>query len=106
MLPISITLELYDIIRDWCIECNCSVSVGMDSRNKKVNIYTNKPGQMVGRKGSIIDSKNKLLKELSDYKDYTFRILETEMIIQPSSPKISEDKYYMDLAEYFSGRGF
>lgn len=106
MLPISIILELYDIIRDWCIECNCSVSVSIDSRNRKVNIYTNKPGQMVGRKGSIIDSKNKLLKELSDYKDYTFRIIETEMIIQPSSPKISEEEYYMELCEYFKSKGF
>lgn len=106
MLPISITLELYDIIRDWCIECNCSVSVVIDNKHKTVNIYTDKPAQMIGYHGSLIDSKNKLLKELSYYKDYTFGIFETIMIIQPSSPKISEDKYYMDLAEYFSGRGF
>ena len=102
MLPFAISVEEYNIIREWCVECNVTVSVKVDNFKREITIYTDKPGYMIGPRGSIVDKYQKKLKDAFPHrkKPYKFLIEETTMNISPQSPVITEEEELNDFAEY------
>lgn len=102
MLPFAISVEEYNIIREWCVECNATVSVKVDNFKGEITIYTDKPGYMIGPRGSIVDKYQKKLKDAFPHrkKPYKFLIEETTMNISPQSPVITEEDELNDFAEY------
>lgn len=104
MLPISVDLEMYNLIKEWVTKCNAHIAIGVDSIEKKINIYTDKPGQMVGPHGALVDEYQRRLISVPGYKKYKFIINEIAMIITPESPEITQEEYEKDLNKYFEYR--
>lgn len=102
MLPFSVDLELYNILRDWSIQCNASIAVNI--RNKTIEIYTDKPGQMIGPRGSLISKYKYALRQHRAWKDYNLAIHETDIFITPNSPKITQEEYDKDWEEHIKFR--
>lgn len=102
MLPFSVDLELYNIIRDWCIECNSSVAIKVE--DKTIEIYTDKPGQMIGLRGSLISKYECALRQNRFWRDYKFAIYEVGIFITPDSPKITQEEYDKDWEEHMNFR--
>lgn len=85
-----------DIIRDWCDECKLPYVNVMFKRKPNENtiqIFTDHPGILIGKAGSIIDKYQKRLQEESDRHKNTEKIsiefVETERIMS----KEEEDAY-------------
>lgn len=91
MLPFSIDLDLYNVVRDWCIQCNAIVSIKV--KDKTIEIYTDKPGQIIGPKGSLVSKYEYALRQHRRWKDYKFAIYEITMTITPDSSEISQEEY-------------
>lgn len=102
MLPFSIDLDLYNILRDWSIQCKSSISVKV--KDKNIELYTDKPGQMIGLRGSLIDKYKHALHQCRRWRDYNFVIYEITMNITPDSPEISQEEYYKEWEEYIKFR--
>ena len=102
MLPFSIDLDLYNILRDWSIQCKSSISVKV--KDSTVEIYTDKPGQMIGPKGSLISKYEYALHQCRRWRDYKFAIYEITMNITPDSPEISQEEYDKDWEEHMNFR--
>lgn len=102
MLPFGIDLDLYNVVRDWCIQCNAIVSIKV--KDKTIEIYTDKPGQMIGPKGSLISKYEYALRQYRRWKDYNFAIYEITMTITPDSPEISQEEYDKEWEEYVKFR--
>ena len=102
MLPFGIDLDLYNVVRDWCIQCNAIVSIKV--KDKTIEIYTDKPGQMIGLKGSLISKYEYALRQYRRWKDYNFAIYEITMTITPDSPKISQEEYDKEWEEHIKFR--
>ena len=102
MLPFSIDLDLYNILRDWSIQCKSSISVKV--KDKNIELYTDKPGQMIGLRGSVIDKYEYALHQCRRWKDYKFTIYEITMNITPDSPEITQEEYDKDWEEHIKFR--
>lgn len=102
MLPFSIDLDLYNILRDWSIQCKSSISVKIKDNN--IELYTDKPGQMIGLRGSLIYKYEYALHQCRRWKDYKFTIHEITMNITPDSPEISQEEYDKDWEEQMNFR--
>ena len=102
MLPVSIDLELYNILRDWSIQCNASISIKV--KDKTIEIHTDKPGQMIGLRGSLVSKYEYALHQHRRWKDYNFAIYEATMIITPDSPEISQEEYDKEWEEHIKFR--
>ena len=106
MLPIGISLEQYNILREWCVECNATISVKVDNINREISIYTDKPGHMIGCRGKTIQRYQKKLNDANPYENHHYKVLifETTMNISPNSPFISEKEYLDDFNDYMEDR--
>ena len=102
MLPFGIDLDLYNVVRDWCIQCNAIVSIKV--KDNTIEIYTDKPGQMIGPKGSLISKYEYALRQHWRWKDYKFVIYEITMAITPDSPEISQEEYDKEWEEHIKFR--
>lgn len=102
MLPFSIDLDLYNILRDWSIQCNASIAIKI--KDETIEIYTDKPGQMIGPRGSLISKYKYALHQHRRWRDYKFAIYEITMIITPYSPEISQEEYDKDWEEHMNFR--
>ena len=102
MLPFGIDLDLYNVVRDWCIQCNAIVSIKI--KDKTIEIYTDKPGQMIGLRGSLVSKYEYALHQHKRWKDYNFAIYEATMIITPDSPEISQEEYDKEWEEHIKFR--
>lgn len=102
MLPFSIDLDLYNILRDWSIQCKSSISVKV--KDKDIELYTDKPGQMIGLRGSLIDKYEYALHQCRRWRDYKFKIYEITMNITPNSPEISQEEEKKEWEEYMKFR--
>lgn len=103
MLPLGINLELYNIIKEWATKCNAHVAIKINVKNE-INIYTDKPGQMIGPHGALVDEYQRRLNSISRYKEYKFIINPIDMVITPESPEITQEEYEKALDEYFEAR--
>lgn len=103
MLPLGINLELYNLIKEWATKCNAHVGINISTKNE-INIYTDKPGQMIGPHGTLADEYQRRLISVPGYKEYKFIINEIDMVITPESPEITQEEYEKDLNEYFEYR--
>ena len=102
MLPLGINLELYNLIKEWATKCNAHVAI--NTKEKKINIYTDKPGRMIGPHGTLADEYQRRLNSISRYKEHKFTINEIAMVITPKSPEITQEEYERELDEYFESR--
>lgn len=103
MLPLGINLELYNLIKEWVTKCNAQVAIKTNTKNE-INIYTDKPGQMIGPHGTLVDEYQRRLNSISRYKKYKFVINGIDMVITPESPEITQEEYEKALDEYFEAR--
>ena len=68
--------DVMDIIRQWCEEAHLNISQVMFKLDKRTNkdidiiqIYTDRPGLLIGKAGNIIDKyKKKMLEVGSEYR--------------------------------------
>lgn len=103
MLPIGINLELYNLIKEWATKCNAQVAVNINTKNE-ISIYTDKPGQMIGPHGTLVDEYQRRLNSIPRYKEHKFTISGIDMVITPESPEITQEEYEKELDEYFEAR--
>lgn len=103
MLPIGVNLELYNLIKEWVTKCNAHIAIKTNTKNE-INIYTDKPGQMIGLHGTLVDEYQRRLNSISRYKEHKFTISGIDMVITPESPEITQEEYEKDLDEYFEAR--
>lgn len=103
MLPLGVNLELYNIIKEWATKCNAHIAINTNTE-KEIKIYTNKPGQMIGPHGTLVDEYQKRLNSISRYKKHKFVINPIDMVITPESPEITQEEYKKSLDEYFEAR--
>lgn len=95
--------EIYNIISAWCKETNTK-QVGVsfeyiDNNKKRLVIYTDRPGVMIGKAGSLVDKyKNILLKSDRDIYDLVIAELKAGFVNQYP---INIDKYYSDFMQGF-----
>lgn len=100
---IPVELTLYNILRDWSIECNASMSIDIHEENKCIDIYSDRPGALVGYRGSIIDKyRERMKKECVLREDWNFKIRSSKMIITPKSKKISRRAYDRELKAWMA----
>lgn len=102
MLPLGVNLELYNLIKEWATKCNAHVAI--INTEKEIKIYTNKPGQMIGPHGTLVDEYQRRLNSISRYKKHKFIINPIDMVITPESPEITQEEYEKSLDEYFEAR--
>ena len=102
MLPFSVDLDLYNVLRDWSIQCNASIAVKI--KDKIIEIYTDKPGQMIGPRGSLISKYEYALRQHRAWKDYKFAIYEVGIFITPDSSEISQEEYDKEWEEHIKFR--
>lgn len=106
MLPFGISLEQYNILREWCIECNVTISVKVDNIKRTISIYTDNPGYMIGCAGKTINKYQKKLNDANPHEKRHYKVLifETTMNISPQSPFISEKEFLEDFNDYMEYR--
>lgn len=104
MLPISVGLEVYNIIKEWVTKCNAHVAIDVNNVKNEISIYTDKPGQMIGPQGKLVDEYQKRLNSLPHYQKHKFLIYEITMVITPESPEITQEEYDKELNEYWKCR--
>lgn len=100
MLPINMDLETYNLIKEWVTKCNAHVAIDIDSSNHAIKIYTDKPGQMIGPQGKLIDEYTKMLNKIRFKEKYKFLIYEIDIVITPESPEITQEQYDGDVKAY------
>lgn len=104
MLPIDMDLETYNLIKEWVTKCNAYAAIDIDSSNNVIEIYTDKPGQMIGPKGSLFSKYEYALRQHRVWRDYSFAIYEVGIFITPDSPKITQEEYDKDWEEHMNFR--
>ena len=67
-------LDLYNIIRDWAIECDTELSINIKSSEHKIHIYTTRPGILIGLRGTLINKYLYALHQHPRWKEYDFII--------------------------------
>ena len=90
-------LDLYNIIRDWAIECDTELSVNVKSSEHKIHIYTTRPGILIGPRGTLVNKYLYALHQHPRWKEYDFTINKVTMVITPYSPYITQEQYEKSL---------
>ena len=90
-------LDLYNIIRDWAIECDTELSINIKSSEHKIHIYTTRPGILIGLRGTLINKYLYALHQHPRWKEYDFIINKITMVITPYSPHITQKQYEKSL---------
>ena len=67
------------IIQDWCNECGTVCMTQNDYTEKIINIYTNRPGYMIGYKGQLVDKYRALINSIG----WNIKIFEINEIHYP-----------------------
>lgn len=104
MLPINMDLETYNLIKEWVTKCNAYAAIDIDSSNNVIKIYTDKPGRMIGPKGTMINEYTERLNKIRFKKNYKFLIYKITMTITPDSPEITQEEYDKDWEEHIKFR--
>lgn len=86
--------KLLNVLIDWKRECKID-TLGLKSKyndgNPILQIYTDRPGPMIGKAGCMIDKYKKLVAEVSEYKD--IEIYELTMFLNLNE-NIDEGRYW------------
>ena len=104
MLPISVDLEVYNLIKEWVTKCSAHVAIDVNNVKDEIKIYTDKPSQMIGPQGKLIDEYQKRLNSILHYQKHKLLIYEITMVITPESPEITQEEYDKELDEYWKCR--
>ena len=90
------SVVINEVLRDWCDECKLPYTHVMFKRKSNENtvqIFTDHPGILIGKAGSIIDKYQKILQEKSDKHKCTEKVyielVETERVMS----REEEDAY-------------
>ena len=67
------------IIQDWCNESKCICMTRNEFSTHTINVYTNKPGYMIGYKGCLFDKYSTLIKKY----DWNVKIVEFNEVHYP-----------------------
>ena len=76
-------------------------AVKFDSDKKEIQVYTNKPGILIGKQGSSIEKVRKEINQCRWYEDYKIVIIEVDIIISSDEFEISDEEYSKTLQKYF-----
>lgn len=108
------TWDVMDVIRQWCEEAHLNISQVMfklDTRTNKnidvVKIYTDRPGLLIGKAGSIIDKyRKKMLEVGSEYRlKYNIKY-DIKIELNEVHTVMSEEQENIYLDSLVMGQGF
>lgn len=111
MLPISChDNNVYNALLNW-IKCDKessfapkNIGVTFDNSNKVINIYTDKPGMLIGPKGSTFNSVLEKIRKCRGYEDYNIKIYEISMFIRSEDEEVSDEQYMKDWEDHINFR--
>lgn len=99
--------RIYNILIDYMreTECTCAFKViSTEKGNYKIAVYTNRPGLLIGEKGSVISKYSGLVKKEDKYFE-GFDINEIDFILNGFNQKISDADYYSAMNDWFKSHG-
>ena len=99
--------DLHNVLVDYMIETNaqCSFKLrNVEHGQYVIELYSNKPGILVGKAGVTIDKYTRLLKKKDKYFK-GFEVNEIDGFISPSTSKISKDDWMKAVDDYYMSLG-
>lgn len=99
--------RIYNILIDYMRETECTGAfkvINTGGGNYKIAIYTNRPGLLIGKGGSVISKYRELAKKEDKYFE-GFDINEIDFILNGFNQKISDTDYYAAMDDWFRGHG-
>lgn len=99
--------KIYNILIDYMreTECTCAFKIiNTEKGNYKIAVYANRPGLLIGKKGSVLSKYKEMIKKEDKYFD-DFDINEVDFILNGFNQKISDADYYSAMDDWFRGHG-
>lgn len=95
--------RVYNALIEWIRKSNVDiVGISTDSRNKRITVYTDKPGHLVGKAGCNIHSCEKAIADSYFYKGYTILLQPVEFFVTCKDKPVSDKRYVRECAQYLN----
>lgn len=98
--------NVYNALIKWVKKCKVkSIGVVFDYNDNIIHIYTNRPGILIGRHGSLISEVENEIRSQKHYENYSINIHEVGGIISQDSVELTDAemiKQFEDLMQKFS----
>lgn len=86
--------KVYNALLNWLRSHRVKAfAVKFDGDKKEIQVYTNKPGILIGKQGASIEKVQKEINQCRWYEDYKIVIIEIDTIISSDEFEISDEEY-------------
>lgn len=86
--------KIHNVLLKWLRSRHVKAfAIKLNDENKEIQVYTDKPGILIGKQGVYIENTQKEINQCHWYEDYKIVVIKVDTIISSDEFEISDEEY-------------